>query len=161
MQHDSHIYLSTACSCAFLSNNTSLQLIKDRTYHLKTYKKCFKGDRLVDWLLDHKHVASRAEVHHPTIVIVLYLKFPSGHCRRHVAAHVWRHTPWYCAPIESIRHVTALPVVDDHNFKDEPFYYRFRLDDESYRGFQPGYHQVPAPSRNWKTVQSHNHPGCI
>ena len=33
-------------------------------------------------------------------------------------------------------------VVDDHNFKDEPLFYRFRVDDDTYRGAEPGFMQA-------------------
>jgi len=36
-------------------------LIKDRRYHLKTYKQTFKGDEMVGWLVDNKHATSRVE----------------------------------------------------------------------------------------------------
>ncbi len=47
------------CYCVF---PCTLQLIKDRTYHLRSYKQCFKGSRFIDWLVERKYVVSRLEV---------------------------------------------------------------------------------------------------
>jgi Domain found in Dishevelled, Egl-10, and Pleckstrin (DEP) len=35
--------------------------IKDRTYHLRSYKKCFVGSRAVDWLVENTECSSREE----------------------------------------------------------------------------------------------------
>ena len=36
-------------------------LIRDRKYHLRTYKSCFTGSEMVDWLIQREEVESREE----------------------------------------------------------------------------------------------------
>ena len=37
------------------------RMIKDRKYHLRTYKTCFIGNEMIDWLIERGEVASRGE----------------------------------------------------------------------------------------------------
>ena len=34
-------------------------MIRDRKYHLRTYRRCMVGTEMVDWMLSHKSVHSR------------------------------------------------------------------------------------------------------
>eukprot|EP00040_Diaphanoeca_grandis_P029963 m.176461 g.176461 ORF g.176461 m.176461 type:complete len:293 (-) comp31847_c15_seq1:104-982(-) len=36
-------------------------IIKDRRYHLKTYKQCFRGNEMVTWMLENSYASSRSE----------------------------------------------------------------------------------------------------
>ena len=78
--------------------------IKDRKYHLKTYKKCFVGKKAVSWLVDQKISASRTA---------------AVKCMQALL------------DAQLIHH-----VVDDHEFKDDYLFYRFR-EDEVAGGFDP------------------------
>jgi hypothetical protein len=78
------------------------KLIRDRKYHLRTYKECFVGGEMVDWLIDRGEVSTREEG-----VEVMQKLLDYG----------------------VIHH-----VVDDHCFKDEKLFYRFRRDDGTYQG---------------------------
>eukprot|EP00045_Choanoeca_perplexa_P006331 m.53835 g.53835 ORF g.53835 m.53835 type:complete len:438 (-) comp13587_c0_seq1:688-2001(-) len=72
-------------------------LIKDRSYRLKKYPQCFKGDEFVDYMVYSETCSSRAEAVLVGCSLVMY---------------------------GIIHH-----VVDDHLFKDEGMFYRFRHDD--------------------------------
>ncbi|XP_074641696.1 DEP domain-containing mTOR-interacting protein-like [Tubulanus polymorphus] len=79
---------------------SKILMIKDRKYHLRTYKCCFVGFETVDWLLHHGESDNRE-----TAVAVMQLLLENG----------------------IIHH-----VCDDHQYKDEYLFYRFRLDDGTY-----------------------------
>jgi hypothetical protein len=74
-------------------------MIKDRKYHLKSYKRCFVGKELIDWLVANNEATDRQEG----------LKIG----RELLEAGVIHH------------------VCDDHHFKDEHLFYRFRNDEET------------------------------
>eukprot|EP00730_Choanoeca_flexa_P001686 TRINITY_DN10744_c0_g1_i2.p1 TRINITY_DN10744_c0_g1~~TRINITY_DN10744_c0_g1_i2.p1 ORF type:complete len:422 (+),score=109.84 TRINITY_DN10744_c0_g1_i2:1278-2543(+) len=82
-------------------------LIKDRTYRLKKYTCCFKGDELVDYLVFSDTCSSRAEALLLGCSLIMY---------------------------GVIHH-----VVDDHLFKDEGLFYRFREDDGTYKANKRAY----------------------
>lgn len=85
-------------------------LIKDRRYHLKTYKQTFKGDEMVGWLVDNKHATSRVEAS--------------------------------AIGCSLLMHGVIHHVCDDHNFKDEGLFFRFRKDDDTYKGNQRYFRQT-------------------
>ncbi|XP_065843297.1 DEP domain-containing mTOR-interacting protein-like [Oscarella lobularis] len=78
-------------------------MIKDRKYHLKTYKKCFVGKEFVDWLIANGDVPSRDE------------GVKEG--RELLEAGVIHH------------------VCDDHHFRDEHLFYRFKNDETEAKKF--------------------------
>lgn len=86
------------------------KVIKDRRYHLKSYKSCFKGDELVTWFVENKHASSRVEAS--------------------------------AIGCSLLMHGVIHHVVDDHNFKDEGMFYRFRKDDDTYMGNQRYFRQT-------------------
>ena len=60
-------------------------MIKDRKYHLKSYKRCFVGKELVDWLVANNEATDREEglrigrelleagcIHHGKILIFVF-----------------------------------------------------------------------------------------
>ena len=135
-------------------------MIKDRRYHLKTYKQAFKGDEMVGWLVDNKHATSRVEasaigcsllmhgvIHHgergdvfrctalPRRVrkglFVVMRAFPV----RVLLGGSWKLT-------DTLGGLVAFVVCDDHNFKDEALFFRFRKDDDTYKGNQRYFRQV-------------------
>jgi hypothetical protein len=73
-------------------------LIKDRKYHLTTYKSAFVAQEFVDWLISRGETSSRIEA----VDIGKQL----------LDAGVFRH------------------VCDDHHFKDEFLFFRFKNDDK-------------------------------
>ena len=74
--------------------------IKDRKYHLKTYKNCFIGKEAVTWLMDCKLCESRTSAVKAFQIL-----------QNHFILH---------------------HVCDDHIFKDDVLFYRFRIDDGTY-----------------------------
>ncbi|XP_050402251.1 DEP domain-containing mTOR-interacting protein isoform X1 [Patella vulgata] len=75
-------------------------LIGNRKYHLRTYKSCFVGQEVVDWLLKSRHIHSREAA------VTAMRTLQENHIIHHVC--------------------------DDHLFKDEKLFYRFRRDDNTY-----------------------------
>lgn len=57
-----HVYISML-SCFLVSRIRSdgSSLIKDRKYHLTTYKQAFVGQEFVDWLISRGEASSRIE----------------------------------------------------------------------------------------------------
>ena len=96
-------------------------MIKDRKYHLKTYKKCFVGKEFVDWLIANGDVPSRDE------------GVKEG--RELLEAGVIHHGKQERNPRSIHFPPNFRTVCDDHHFRDEHLFYRFKNDETEAKKF--------------------------
>ena len=105
-------------------------LIKDRRYHLKLYPSCFVGQEVVDWLLKNREAESREQAVEVMRTLQDYNVLHHGE-RGKERRRRYRALGGSEAPFPS-SYVLPSSVCDDHDFKDDFLFYRFRKDDGTY-----------------------------
>lgn len=104
-------------------------LIRDRKYRLRTYRSCFQGNETVDWMVRSRRCDDRLTAVRIMRTLQKWSFFHHGeflnlvYCKILTISQCLDSLCQFPSPFST--------VCDDHNFKDELLFYRFRRDDDS------------------------------
>lgn len=104
-------------------------LIRDRKYRLRTYRSCFQGNETVDWMVRSRRCDDRLTAVRIMRTLQKWSFFHHGKFLNLVYCKILT----ICKCLDSLCQFPSpfSTVCDDHNFKDELLFYRFRRDDDS------------------------------